>query len=221
MKRRQLLGSLGKVAGLACTPAVPWLAACGPRQPRLVDFSEAAHTYQPTDYPAVLQRWTRHARLVRDIGTVLEFWATYKSWDFRQAYVESYGDAYGLRESDRRTLRQSQMEAARGAYEFHLIAQSTEYKWNDLEQQDSVWKISLADAAGRELVPSSVAVEKLPEQYEMRFFPARTYFSRTFTVKFPRAGAEADTRFSGPSSGRLALRISGPLGKLEASWIAG
>ena len=186
-----------------------------------MDFSEETRAYRPTDYDNVRERWTRHARLVRDIGTVLEFWATYKSWDFRQAYVESYGDAYGLREPDRRTLRQSQLEAARSAYEFHVVAQSTEHTWNDLDEGDSVWKISLADAAGREVVPTSVVVEKLPEQYEMRFFPTRTDFSRNYTMKFARTGADADTRFTGPSSGRLSLRIAGPLGKLEASWISG
>ena len=212
MRRRELLRGIAG-AGLALS------AGCAPRQPRTVDFSETTRTYTALDYDSVRERWTRHGRLVRDIGTVLEFWATYKSWDFRQAYVEAYGELYGLREAEKRTLRQSQLEAARSHYEFHVVAQSTEYDWNDLGEDDSVWKIALGDAAGRELPPVAVDAEKLPEQYEMRFFPARTDFSRTYLMKFPRADAES--RFSGPGSGRLYLRVAGPLGKLEASWIAG
>jgi hypothetical protein len=212
VKRRQLLRGFAG-AGLALT------TGCGPRQPKTVDFAEVTRTYTPADYDSVRDRWTRHGRLVRDIGTVLEMWATYKSWDFRQAYVETYGELYGLREAEKRTLRQSQLEASRTNFEFHVVAQSTEYDWNNLEEFDSVWKIALVDAAGRELAPSAVHAEKLPEQYEMRFFPARTDFSRTYVMKFPRA--EAEGRFAGPGSGRLVLRVAGPLGKLETQWIAG
>jgi hypothetical protein len=191
---------------------------CGSRQPQPVDFSEVSQSYRALDYEPVYERWTRHGKLVRDIGTVMELWATYKSWDFRQAYVEAYADVYNLAEPDRRNLRQAQLEASRQVYEFHVIAQSTEYKWTDLHEQDSVWKVRLVDGAGRELVPAAVTLEKLPDLYEMRFFPARTDFSRSFTMKFPRQGPESDRRFTGPASGRLILRVSGPLGPVEVTW---
>ena len=161
--------------------------------------------YQAKDYDDVHERWTRHGKLIRDIGTVLEMWATYKSWDFRQAYIEAYGELYGVPESERRALRQAQLEAARASYEFHVVAQSTEYDWNNLHEEDTVWKIALADAANREIPPTSVKLEKLPDLYEMRFFPNRTYFSRSYTIKFPRGAAEGERRFTGSQSGLLLL----------------
>jgi hypothetical protein len=211
LRRRELLaaGGAGVLMGLGC----------GPRQPRTVDFAEATRVYQARDYDDVRERWTRHSKLVRDIGTVLEIWATYKSWDFRQAYIETYGELYNVPESERRTLRQAQLEASRTSYEFHVVAQSTEYQWNNLHEQDSVWKIALADGANREIAPASVKLEKLPTMYEMRFFPNRTDFSRTYTLKFPRTGGEGDRRFTGSDSGVLLLRIAGPLGRVETSWI--
>jgi len=212
LKRRSLLAGMAGGAGAAL------LAGCGSRQPKPVDFSEVTRVYRPLDYEDVYERWTRHNKLVRDIGTVLEVWATYKSWDFRQAYVEAYGEAYGLGEADRRNLRQAQLEASRQLYEFHVIAQCTDWKWNDLHQQDSVWKTRLVDGAGRELLPAALKAEKLPDLYEMRFFPARTDFSRTYTISFPRQGQEADRRFTGAGSGRLILRVSGPLGRVESTW---
>ena len=212
MTRRELLAA-GAV-GLGST----WGLACAGRQPKPVDFAEATRAYQAKDYDDVHQRWTRHGKLIRDIGTVLELWATYKSWDFRQAYIEAYGELYGVPESERRVLRQAQLEASRASYEFHVISQSTEYDWNNLHEEDTVWKIALADAANREIPPTSVKMEKLPQLYEMRFFPNRTYFSRSYTIKFPRGVAEGERRFTGSQSGLLLFRVAGPLGRVETTW---
>jgi hypothetical protein len=211
LRRRQFLGSLGLIA----------VGGCASNRPPPVDFSELTHTYGPNDYGEVYRRWTRHGELVRDVGTVIEIWATYKSWDFRQAYIEQYADVYGLGEAERRALRQAQLQAARTSYEFHVNAQSTEYKWNDLEQKDSVWKISLVDGHGGEVAPEGITIERLPELYEMRFFPMKTDFTRTYTARFPRAPVDGDARFVGSSTGRLILRLTGPLGKAEASWESG
>jgi hypothetical protein len=105
-------------------------------------------------------------------------------------------------------------------YEVHLVAQSTTDKWNDLERRNSPWRILLLDGTGAELSPSSIKVEKYPEVYEMEFFPKRTPFSRIYTVRFthPEGGGDA---FAGPNSGRLILRITSPMGKVETVWEAG
>jgi hypothetical protein len=148
LNRRELLAAGAVGLGSA------WGLGCGSRQPKPVDFAEVTRVYQAKDYDDVQARWTRHGKLIRDIGTVLELWATYKSWDFRQAYIEAYSELYGVPESERRLLRQAQLEAARASYEFHVIAQSTEHDWNNLHEEDTVWKISLADAANREVAPT-------------------------------------------------------------------
>jgi hypothetical protein len=155
MKRRTFLGSLGAAL----------VVGCGSNRPPPVDFSEMTRRYSGKDYNEVFQRWTRHGQLVRDVGTVIEIWATYKSWDYRQAYIEQYAEIYGLGEAERRALQQAQLQAARTSYEFHVAAQSTEYKWNDLDQKDSVWKVTLADGSGAEIAPEGVIAEKLPDLY--------------------------------------------------------
>ncbi|HEY0710635.1 MAG TPA: hypothetical protein VGG33_27780 [Polyangia bacterium] len=200
---------------LAAVPALGMSAACGKRRPPAVDFSDAERAFNASDYDRVRKLWTRHDKLVRDIGTVLEMWVTYKSAEFRQAYLAQYAEVYGLRGEELAELRKSQLEASRTGYEFHVVAQSTEWKWNDLEQKDSVWKIVLADGSGQEIAPVQVSYEKLPALYEMRFFPERTDFSRTYTIRFPR---EAGGKFSGASTGKLALRVVGPLGVAAVDW---
>jgi hypothetical protein len=195
-------------------------AGCAARRPEPVDFSDAAHTYRARDYDHVRELWTRHSALVvLDIGTVLETWATCKSWDFRQAYIEQYAETYSLSDRDREEIRRSELEASRSMYEFHVTVESTNYKWNDLQSKDSPWKVTLVDGAGAEVAPASIEVRKYPELFEMRFFPTRTDFSRTYVIKFPKAQTEPEARpFAGSASGRLTMRIAGPLGRSELVW---
>ena len=65
-----------------------------------------------------------------------------------------------------------------------MTAQSANYKWNDLEKSSSPWRLTLLDALGHELPPVKIQVEKLPDAYEMEFFPAKTPFSKTYSVRF-------------------------------------
>lgn len=199
------------------------MAACATSRPLLVDFSEATKTYRNDDYPVAFEAWTRHEKLVQydeyDIGTAMEIWATFKSWDFRQAYVAKYAKIYGLAESERDQLAKSQLEAARAVYEIHMVAQSTTDRWNDLDRRTSPWRITLLDGTGAELAPTSVKVEKLPEVYEYEFFPARTPFSKTYTLRFVRPEGAGEA-FLGPQSGRMILRVVSPIGKVEVAWEA-
>src|SRR6476661_2775627 len=94
-----LVGLLGAAGG-----------ACVKDKQMRVDFSETPRDYLAKDYDGVLERWTRH-----DVAH--EVWATFKSWDFREAYIERYASIYSLSEADRATLRQAQLEDFRHAFE--------------------------------------------------------------------------------------------------------
>ena len=198
---------------LACTAA---LVGCAGTASKPVDFSEATRDYRSPDYPSVYEKWTRHAKLVEvDVGTVIEAWATYKSWDFRQAYVAYYASIY--EDSDRSALLRSQLEASRASCEFHVAVQATTDKWNDLERKNTTWRVTLLDATGAELGPTSIQAVKLPELYESQFFPSRTEFTRSYEISFacPSNGGQP---FAGPASGRLVLRFAGPMGRIELVW---
>ena len=193
------------------------LAGCATSRPPTVDFSEAAKGYRAGDYTAVFKSWTRHFQLVQDVGTVMEIWATFMSWDFRQAYIAKYAKAYDLPDSERDALAKSQKEAARAVYEIHLVAQSTTDTWIDFEKKSSPWRLTLLDGTGAEIAPTTIKVEKLPELYENEFFPTKTPFSRTYTVRFVRPDGGGES-FAGPTSGRLILRVDSPVGKVEVVW---
>jgi hypothetical protein len=193
------------------------LAGCASSRPQTVDFSDATKSYRSDDYPKVFDAWTRHYKLVQDIGTVLEVWGTFMSWDFRQAYVAKYAKVYDLAPGEREQLAKAQRETARAVYEIHLVAQSTNDKWVDFDKSSSPWRMTLIDGTGAELAPTSIKLQKLPDIYENEFFPTRTPFSRTYTVRFVRPEGGEET-FVGPRSGRLILRIASPVGKVDVSW---
>ena len=190
-------------------------AACQSDKALRVDFSDTPRNYFSTDYGEVYQRWTRHDFVLRDVEKALEVWATFKSWDFREAYVEHYAAIYSLSDAERATLRNAQRDALSKAYEFHVTAQSANYKWNDLEKSSSPWRVTLLDALGHELQSEPIKVEKLPDAYELEFFPAKTPFSKTYSVRFV---APAGSDFAGIKSGAITLRFASPLGRVELSW---
>ena len=201
--------------GLAMLAACASLAACQTKEVR-VDFSETPRDYVGKDYARVYERWTRHQEVFLDADVALEVWATYKSWDFREAYIERYAEIYSLSEGDEKTLRDSQRKILGEAYEFHVTAQSSNYKWNDLEKGSSPWRAALVDALGHELTPEYIKVVKLPDAYESEFFPKRTPFTKTYAVRF---AVPADAgEFAGTKSGAITLRISSPIGRVELEW---
>jgi hypothetical protein len=192
---------------------------CATSKPPVVDFSMVPRDYKSENYPEVYERWTRHEKVVHELESALEIWATYKSQDYREAFVAHYAEAYSLGDADRTRLRQSQREAAVSGYEFLVTAQSANYRWNDLEKKSSPWRVTLLDGMGRELAVEELKIEKLPDIFEREYFPVKTPFTRTYLVRFPRTGTKEED-FAGDRSGRVILRIAGPMGRADLVWSA-
>jgi hypothetical protein len=214
----------------ARVPALAWLAAaaallsaagCFHEEQLRVDFSETPRDYLPADYDHVYQRWTRHQTSWHDVQIALEAWATFKSWDFREAYIERYASIYGLSEADRAALRRAQLEAARQSFEFNVTTLSAQWAWNDLEKSSSAWRVTLVDALGHEISPDEIRIEKLPDAYESQFFPVKDEFKRAFQKTYRiRFSVPTSGEFAGPKSGAITLRIVSPIGHLDLTWQA-
>lgn len=211
-------GARNLALGLALASVVP-AAGCASSKPPAVDFAAAPEDYRAEDYPVVYERWTRHDKVTANLESAIEVWATYKSRDYREAFVARYAEAYAMGDADRERLLQAQREAAAGEYEFMVTAQSANYRWNDLERKNSPWRVTLVDGAGREISPEELRVEKLPDLFEREFFPVKTPFTRTYVVRFLRSAGK-DEGFAGERSGRIVLRFAGPLGRTDLIWSA-
>jgi hypothetical protein len=212
-------------------PRRPWFArvtlsacllgalSCGTAKPATVDFSLSPEDYRSQDYPLVYERWTRHEKVTRNLESALEVWGTYKSRDYREAFVAHYAEAYSLGDAERERLRQTQLEAESTSYEFVVTAQSANYRWNDLEKKNSPWRVSLLDGAQREIAAEELRVEKFPDLFEREFYPVKTPFTKTYVVRFSRTAGKEEG-FAGDRSGRIILRFAGPLGRADLVWSA-
>ena len=96
-------GSKSAMPGATAILVAAYLACVsgGCMQKRLpVDFTETPRGYVSKDYERIYDRWTRHEVAYDDEDVALEVWATYKSWDFREAYIERYAAVYSLSDAD-------------------------------------------------------------------------------------------------------------------------
>ena len=65
---------------------------------------------------------------------------------------------------------------------------------------------------------STIKVEKLPEAYEREFFPAKTPFSKTYSVRVRRARGAATSPASSQVRSSFASPV--PIGRVELTWRA-
>lgn len=222
--RRRLSPALTWGAGRSIAVVAVLLAAgaasslgCWRASPVIVDFAPPAREYKSSEYHDVYELWTRHGKVVHEVDNALEIWATYKSQEFREAFVAHYAHAYNMTDDASEGIRRAEREAGVAAYEFIVTTQSSNYKWNDLEKKSSPWRVLLLDGAGHELMADQITVQRFPDLFEREFYPAKTPFSKTYLIRFLRGGAHEDG-FTGERSGEITLRFAGPFGRGDLRW---
>jgi len=192
-------------------------ASCVSRAPVVVEFGAPSRKVHSSDYEQVYQRWTRHQTVLHDTDTALEAWATYRSTEFREAFVARYAEAYQLDGGETERLLQAQHDAAAVSYDFVVTTQSNNYKWNDIEKKNSPWRVQLIDGAGHVVTPDELREERFPDLFQQAFYPSKTPFSKTYSIRFNHS-VERDEAFLGERSGSLTLRLAGPFGHLDLVW---
>jgi hypothetical protein len=185
----------------------------------LVSLDRGPREYVATDYPAVLERWTRTESLFLfdELTRALTVTATFESWDFRSAFVIRYAQDYRLTIPQRQELLRERLAATDEHHEFYLALYGEEDRQNDLSRPDSAWIVRLIDSTGGEVAPSAIEAVTRPGVLEQRFYPYSTVWRRAFRVRFPTQ--QADGR---PSIARGAewfgLRFAGPWGNTDLNW---
>ncbi|MEW6267045.1 MAG: hypothetical protein AB1641_28565 [Thermodesulfobacteriota bacterium] len=156
-------------------------------------------------YESVLDRWTREARVYQDLESKLLIAATYKSLDFRRAYVRKYSRVYGLAPGEEEVMLAEQTALAEKNMEFLLAVSGPTQKETDLDTRDSAWRIYLEGDIQDRIEPFEVyKVKKRTARLE-GFFPFISPWDQVYQVRFiPRSAV--------PRAGRLNLVLTGVLG---------
>lgn len=187
-----------------------------------VSLSAGVREYTDTDYPQVLERWTRTKSLVAisELDNLLTVTSTFESWDFRWAYVVKYSNDYRLTVEQRRTLLERTLAETHDSHRFYVTLYGTKVRWADLTKPQTSWIVRLIDDEGNETAPTAIELIVRPGPLELRYFPYTTVWRNVFRIKFPtttpdgRSTIAADARWFG-------LRFAGAEGNEELRWEMG
>lgn len=202
------LGVFGATTSACADPKVS--LATGPRE------------YTDSDYPQVLERWTRSKSLttLSELDTLLTVTATFESWDFRWAYVVRYANDYRLTVEQRRTLLDRTLSETHDSHHFYVALYGTNVRWADLTRPNSAWIVRLIDDDGNETAPLSIELIAKPGALERRYYPYSTVWRNVFRIKFPATTPSGQPTI-GPDARWFGLRFAGAEGNEELRWEVG
>ncbi|MBI5971028.1 MAG: hypothetical protein HY884_07735 [Deltaproteobacteria bacterium] len=169
-------------------------------------------------YDDLLKAWTRSVKVYNGLDTTIYATATFKSPEFREAYITRYADGIKAAESLKMTLLEKETGEFEKYNEFFISVYTADDKWNDLEKPNSVWKLYLEDGRGARVTPVSVKKVDRDDALVKEFFPYLDAWSTAYVARFPKyteTGAEPI-----PGNDTLALRliITGVFGDGTLEW---
>ena len=193
------------------------VAACGPLP---VSLSEATQSFGSKDYERIFEHWTRE-RQVFNLDTMenpLTVSATFRSWQFRQAFVERYADDYRLDAGAKAGMLAEQRDEWEAWNEFLVASTATNQKWADFSRDDSAWVMALTNDLGQEVGLSSIEKVSKPSPMLRTYYPFISVYRKTFILRFPKVLPDGSTPVLSSDIGAFSLVFSGALGRAELEW---
>jgi hypothetical protein len=169
---------------------------------------------QAEDYEEVLGRWTRKDEVYDGLDSKLFVFVTFHSPEFRRAFLLRHTDVYGKGSEEASRLMLTSPEAEENL-EFFFSASTASPQWNDFNQPDSIWRITLEGEDGERV---DGKIEKLKTTANLRvIYPYISDYARTYAVRFPRMTPMGQAVISAGTR-RFTLRISSALGEAKLVW---
>jgi hypothetical protein len=171
-----------------------------------------------TDYLQALEKWTREARVYRGLDMELICSATFKSAAYRSAYVKEYAATYLLTPEAELKLEEDQATAGAEFHDFVMATSIPDHKWNDFDQKDSMWKISLSNDSNDRI--ESVEIRELDKKDPVigEFFPYVSPWRYVYSLRFPVRIPEKNKDFISPDTRFITLTVTGVKGTCHMTW---
>ncbi|MCC6751006.1 MAG: hypothetical protein IT371_25340 [Deltaproteobacteria bacterium] len=174
--------------------------------------------YGPNDYPEVLGRWTRNARVLKQLDTALDAHATIFSPDFISAYVARRARIFKLPREQHWRLEQELLAQWRDSIPVVVSAATHDRSWNDFHRKNSVWRIALVNDRNEQVDAKEIRQEPQISATIAELFPYVDRFSQFYWLRFPRVLPDGRP-FLAAEARQLTLRFAGPLGLAELTWL--
>lgn len=170
------------------------------------------------EYLTALKTWTRDQTIHSQFETKVLITATWKSEDFRRAYIREYERIYPMEPQQKQKWEETQAGLASDFMEFVFYAYVPEREANDFDRNNSVWTVFLIDEQGRRENPVEIRrMDKVTSVTEAFFPYINKYYGVFYSLKFsPRKGQQDKSAASPARSVRLVM--SSVLGRIELGW---
>lgn len=206
---------LARAAALAATVAA-LVPACnglyrGSRTTGTAQFTEEWPSSQ-RPYDEVYADWTRKGRLVYDYDRLLDVSATFKSTEWRSAYVARRGRAERLPRGEIDDLARRELAESREHFELELLVRTYRSEDNDLQKnQRSRWRIVLIDDEGNQYEATEIRRDRRARGDLLALFPDLDAQDEAYIAKFPRTARLMERN-------SFSLLIASLEGSVELSW---
>jgi hypothetical protein len=200
-------------------------ATCNTKGKR-VDFSADNFSLTATAYPKVTRLWTEKKEFYRNPSRVFVE-AVYSSWQWREAKIALLSKNRSNNQQEASILREKERSEYNEYHEFFIKFYTDPRKLNDLHMDKTQWRVSISDNRGNEITAAPADFVKLSEgtrnlsnDDRQLYDPILDEFSIYYRIRFPRKLLDGTPLEPTGPGGRLTLRFSSPLTKIELNWIS-
>ena len=184
--------------------------------------SRPLHLFGPTlevgaeDYEDVFCTWTRSSQIYQGLDVKMFIDATYHAPEFRRAFAQAFPDVYGHGGDVTRRELVELTDNVEQYHTFFLSVHTPVIKWNDLERDDSIWRLRLTSSNQASVAPSKILPVKIDENLRV-VYPHIDRFDQAYLVRFPLSDSQGQAVLA-PGIKDFRLRIASALGNAELSW---
>ena len=162
------------------------------------------------EYLTVLKQWTRQQVVYSQFETRAHIGATYRSPEFKKAYLQEYARLYSLGDGEKKARQEIQAALASDFDEFIFYAYIPEKTSNDFDRRGSIWSIFLIDSKGERIDPVDVRRIDPVTPIVTEFFPyVNPYYGIAYHLRFPPFAKD----WAEGSPGKLVF--AGVIGRVE------
>jgi hypothetical protein len=168
------------------------------------------------DYPDVLERWTRSDKIYKGLENKLFVTATWHAPEFRRAFAVAFPEIYGHGGNVTRRELVDLTGDVEQYHNFFMSIYTPDRKWNDLEQDDSIWRVNLIGSDEVAVDPAEILAVKIDANLRA-VYPYISRFDEAYIVRFPLADPMHRMVIDSHST-HVSLRIASALGAAEMRW---
>ncbi|GMU61493.1 MAG: hypothetical protein AMXMBFR34_32560 [Myxococcaceae bacterium] len=163
------------------------------------------------EYQTVLERFTRSQAVYDNLDTNVFFHATWQSPAFVEARLARDARFRAIPAGEAAKNLAAEQKRLADAVEFHLAVHANDYKFEDFNRADSMWRLALV-VDGKEVTPTEVSRLGRTTSPMRSIYSYMEPFWVGYRVRFPKVEIAPGSTFT--------FRLASALGKADLAYTA-